>query len=49
MRVTTEVPDVPFEGKTDTAYVLEIQSGEFHGYMASFWPIEPSQLSSNTR
>jgi hypothetical protein len=49
MRVTSEVPDVPFEGKTDTAYVLEIQSGEFHGYMASFWTIEPSRLSSNTR
>jgi hypothetical protein len=44
-----EVPDVPFEGKTETAYVLEIQSGDFHGYMASFWPIEPGKLSQNIR
>jgi hypothetical protein len=47
--VATEVPNVPFEGKISTAYVLEIQSGEFHGYMASFWPLEPKRLSSLSR
>jgi hypothetical protein len=47
--VATEVRDVPFEGTIGTAYVLEIQSGEFHGYMASFWPLEPRRLSSNER
>lgn len=46
VRMATEVPDVPFEGKVDTAYVIEIQSGEFHGYMASFWPLERDRLSS---
>jgi hypothetical protein len=46
MKVTTEVPNVPFDGKVSTAYVLEIESGDFHGYMASFWPLEPRQLSS---
>lgn len=49
MRMTTEVANVPFEGNVSTAYVLEIQSGEFHGYMASFWPLEPKRLSSNMR
>jgi hypothetical protein len=49
VRVATEVADVPIDGKVSTAYVLEIQSGEFHGYMASFWPLEPRRLSSNAR
>ena len=49
LRVTTEVADVPYEGTTETAYVLEIQSGDFRGYMASFWPIEPGKLSQNMR
>lgn len=46
VKVATEVPNVPFDGQVSTAYVLEIQSGEFHGYMASFWPLEPKRLSS---
>jgi hypothetical protein len=46
VKVTTEVPNVPFDGQVSTAYVFEIQSGEFHGYMASFWPLEPKRLSS---
>ncbi|MGE3833096.1 MAG: hypothetical protein AB7F76_19055, partial [Parvibaculaceae bacterium] len=47
LRVATKVQNVPYEGKNETAYVLEIQSGDFHGFMASFWPIEPGKLSQN--